>query len=529
MRLAVVFGPPGTGKTRTLLDYLGSNLDSGVPSTRIAFVTFTRAARKEARSRAQTEYGIEDRDLPWFRTLHSACWGLLGLRKDNLMRPSSWRRFCELHRYQLTEERQWEDDDQDLYHPPRRTDDDLLRYAYEWGRHRLLTPKDTVRQIAVQVSLGQLQLFADRYHQFKAEHQLLDYQDILERGRTETPGPDVDVAFVDEAQDLTPLQQQLVETWFWGVDKVYVAGDDDQAIYAWSGADPGWLIGLRGKAAHVEVLDRSYRVPAAIHGLANAIIRENRQRVPKEYRPERVGGRITYGSSSAAIKRVNEVLAADKRAEVFLLFRNRQFMTSYYQQLLDARVPFALEGRGANSPLTKVKLVKAIKAADKLRSNVELTAAEFRQLIDCFPSKAANWELPHGTKARAKENQSPFTRAHAVSWGLQPLLQRLDTLGAALGLMKARQSELEYLQAILDEHGQLPRARVRMMTIHGSKGREADLVVVCPQMSGASWNDYRRDPEAENRVAYVAVTRSKDELFVVHPESRRCFPYDRYR
>jgi DNA helicase-2/ATP-dependent DNA helicase PcrA len=70
---------------------------------------------------------------------------------------------------------------------------------------------------------------------------------------------------------------------------------------------------------------------------------------------------------------------------------------------------------------------------------------------------------------------------------------------------------------------------IRLTTIHGAKGREADTVVVVPDMSRASYREYTdrsgRGFEAENRVAYVAVTRAKRRLLFVNPRTRRYYNY----
>ena len=87
MRLAphqkVIFGPPGCGKTTTLLTLLEQEMDSGVDPTRIAYFSFTRKAVIEARSRAADRFNMHPDELRYFRTLHSMTFALGGYtRKD---------------------------------------------------------------------------------------------------------------------------------------------------------------------------------------------------------------------------------------------------------------------------------------------------------------------------------------------------------------------------------------------------------------------------------------------------------------
>ena len=87
-----IFGPPGTGKTTTLLDLVDKELSTGTPPSEIAFLAFTRKAASEARERACRRFGLDaKKDLPYFRTLHSLAFRLVGLTTDQLMGPEHYR------------------------------------------------------------------------------------------------------------------------------------------------------------------------------------------------------------------------------------------------------------------------------------------------------------------------------------------------------------------------------------------------------------------------------------------------------
>ena len=84
-RAQVILGPPGTGKTSTLLGLLEEELERGTQPERIGFFTFTKQAVKEGKTRALERFEISQKQLPYFRTLHSLCFLQLGLSKDSVL------------------------------------------------------------------------------------------------------------------------------------------------------------------------------------------------------------------------------------------------------------------------------------------------------------------------------------------------------------------------------------------------------------------------------------------------------------
>jgi DNA helicase-2/ATP-dependent DNA helicase PcrA len=521
----VVLGAPGCGKTTSLLRFLKEEIGAGTPPHRIAFVSFTRAARLEVLQRIARDFGIGRDDMPWLRTIHSVAYKLLGLRKGQIMAGRAWRDFADKYHYNLTDPR---DSDQDIdiggAEPPRRSKDDLLRYVYEWGRNRRLYVERSMGKCPVNVPATHFRLFIERLVKFKTEKGLLDFTDILDSVLEKGLRPDVDVAFVDEAQDLSPLQIAVVEQWFKPCRSVYIAGDEDQAIYSFQGAEPDWLISLSKQNVTV-LLGQSHRVPPQMHVLAQQIIRRNRKRIDKPYCPTTIAGIVEHLALEQALQRI------DGETETLVLARNRMFLKRAANILFHSRVPYVVEGIGGVSPLSPPSAVCAVRAAHRIWQGKGVDASALNALLAQIPSRGSKL-LPHGVKARAKERKGFISLEDMRDQlGLGSLIEFIQKEGPTAPLLRIWPAHRAYFQALLDRYGELPQPRVHLTTIHAAKGREADVVVVLPDMTRTTYLEYRDGArggnEAENRVFYVAVTRARKRLILVNPVTKRYYDYPR--
>ena len=134
-------------------------------------------------------------------------------------------------------------------------------------------------------------LFRSRH--YKRSRDLLDFTDLLEMIVQEPDRlPALEVLIIDEAQDLSRLQWQLVEILASKAQRVFLAGDDDQAVFTWAGADVKSFLSFQG---HITVLQQSYRVPSTVHALADRIVHRIRERQPKEWKARDFEGSVkTY-------------------------------------------------------------------------------------------------------------------------------------------------------------------------------------------------------------------------------------------
>ena len=83
-----ILGPPGTGKTTKLLNYVKTFYKLGTPLHKIGYFAFTTKAADEAKNRMLDYHtALEQKDIPYFKTLHSLAFNVLGLKKSNVMQP----------------------------------------------------------------------------------------------------------------------------------------------------------------------------------------------------------------------------------------------------------------------------------------------------------------------------------------------------------------------------------------------------------------------------------------------------------
>lgn len=519
----LIVGPPGCGKTSYAIRTIGGALRAGVPAHRIGYVAFTRAAMREARQRLVRHYGAALDDLPFVRTIHSLAFRLLGWTPARLMDGAAWDRFGRPYGYVFTRIADVVAADEPFC-PPDRTPADQLRFVLHHGRCRRFTLEELIdRRPMPEVRPDAIRLFARRLEAFKAESDLHDFDDLLSCALTGGATPDVDLVVVDEAQDLSPVQIALVDRWFGACPERLIVGDDDQAVYGFNGADPDWLLDL-SRRHPTEVLTQSHRVPRAAHALAERIIAGNARRVAKTYRPTAEQGEVATLSLDDAMDRV------DGRAPTFVLARNRQYLYRCAKALRGARVPFVVEGGGAPSVLADPFVRPAVAAAARLaRAGAEepVDAADLQTLLRFVP--VDDDLLRRGVKAEVDRARG---RVRPAELGLERLAEAAARSGPVSVLMKIAADERAYLADLLGGRDALPEPQVVLTTIHGAKGREADVVVVLPDMTRRTWDRYGANAagrEAENRIFYVAVTRTKRTLILVRPTTKKAFRFPSVR
>ncbi|MGP4051476.1 ATP-dependent DNA helicase UvrD2 [Streptomyces sp. 2A115] len=528
-----VLAGAGTGKTRAITHRIAYGVRAGIlqPSSVLA-VTFTNRAAGEMRGRlrqlgasgvqARTFHSAALRQLQYFWP--KAVGGSLPRivdRKIQLVADAAAACRIRLDRGELrdvTAEIEWSKVTQTI--PA-----DYAAAAAKAGREATRNRAEIA------------QLYA-AYEDLKRDRAVIDFEDVLlltvailqdQHDIAEAVRAQYQHFVVDEYQDVSPLQQRLLELWLGERDSLCVVGDASQTIYSFTGATPDHLLDFRTRhrGATVVKLVRDYRsTPQVVH-LANGLLAQARGRAA-DHRLELISQRApgpepTYAEyadepteAEGAARRIRDLIASGIAAsEIAILFRTNSQSEIYEQALADAGVPYQLRGaeRFFDRPEVK-RAIHALRGAARFGGN--------DSLLDDAP------DLP--SQARAVLSGDGWT--HAPPAGSGAVRERWESLAALAHLAQdfataKPDATLGDLVAELDERAGAQHAPtvqgVTLASLHSAKGLEWDavfLVGVAEGMMPISYAKTDEQIEEERRLLYVGVTRAREHLSVSWALSR---------
>lgn len=467
----VLLANAGAGKTYRLLQYLEEELKVRRPEE-VGFVTFTRKGAEEGLHRICDKFRLEADELPYVRTLHSLTFHALNLKANQMFSRLDQKGFNAKYGYYLN---RCEVNDGKA-HP---TKDSLYLDYYDLERSNALRSK----QIAeADIDIGYYRSLVRKYEEYKADKCLVDFFDCLIKYVREGDSLPCKVVMIDEAQDITALQWKVIEKAFANAEKVYIAGDDKQSLFTYSGARPDILIDFARKFP-VEELPKSYRIPLSVYRLANAMTDFINEKTSVRFEPreENGEGSITrLSDTDRLVNFISPVIENKGRAAWYILSRNKCFLPTACSSLEDKLIPYWMQ--------------------DGFFMGGEI----MKRLTDYENFKLAGY--------KNEEKRRQFARKFGITDFSKPFT---DTNLFSEGRKWVYYAYIERygLQLLKDMCKWQPQ--ILVSTIHTVKGGEADNVAVLLDATRKTRLNVFEDIDDELRVLYVAVTRTRQNLYLV--------------
>ncbi|MFE6621735.1 ATP-dependent DNA helicase UvrD2 [Streptomyces sp. NPDC057740] len=522
-----VLAGAGTGKTRAITHRIAYGVRAGIlqPSSVLA-VTFTNRAAGEMRGRlrqlgaagvqARTFHSAALRQLQYFwpKAVGGSMPRLVD-RKIQLVADAAAACRIRLDRNELRD----------------------VTAEIEWSKVTQTVPADYPPAIAkagrdAPRDPAEIAQIYNVYEDLKRDRSVIDFEDVLlltvailqdRHDIADQVRSQYQHFVVDEYQDVSPLQQRLLELWLGDRDNLCVVGDASQTIYSFTGATPDHLLDFRTRhpGATVVKLVRDYRsTPQVVH-LANGLLAQARGRAAdhrlelvsqRDAGPEPVYTEYTDEPAEAegAARRIRELMDSGvPAAEIAILFRTNAQSETYEQALADAGVPYQLRGAERFFDRPEVR-----KAGIALRGAARFGGND--TLLDDAP------DLPSQVRA-VLSGEGWTTQPPAGSGAVR---ERWESLAALVNLAQdfaaaKPDATLAHLVTELDERATAQHAPtvqgVTLASLHSAKGLEWDVVFLVGVAEGMMPITYAKTDEQieeERRLLYVGVTRARRHLHV---------------
>ena len=530
-----VLAGAGTGKTRAITYRIAHGVATGAyQATQVLAVTFTARAAGEMRSR------LADLGVPGVqaRTFHAAA-----LRQLTYFWPTAIggrRPDIQAHKAPLVGAAA-----RRLGLPTDRATVRDLAAEVEWAKVTMTLPEDYAQAAVVAGRTGvagqeaaTVAQVLSLYEEAKSERGVIDFEDVLlltigilldrEDVAAQVRGQYKHFV-VDEYQDVSPLQQRLLDLWLGRRRQLCVVGDVSQTIYSFTGATPAFLTGFatRYEGARTVRLSRDYRSTPQVVSLANRVLSRSRRgggglHLPAgavelvAQRPSGPAVRFeTYDDDIAeaegAVAQVRRLQAAGvPLSEIAILYRTNSQSEVFEQALAGAQIGYLVRGGERFFEREEVKRAMAV-------------------ILGAARTEKATLTGDLGQDARTVLAREGWSEEPPAPRGA--VRERWDALNALVALAdemaQTRGADLDAFHTELRERADAQNAPtvegVTLSSLHAAKGLEWGAVIlagVCEGLLPISLAEGQAAIEEERRLLYVGVTRAREHLIISYARAR---------
>jgi DNA helicase II / ATP-dependent DNA helicase PcrA len=501
-----IIGPPGTGKTTYLLSQIEAATKKYDPD-RIGAISFTKAAVVEMRNRVSSSLGMSHHSAKNIRTIHSHCYRLLGLTDGEIVTEDSkhiksWNE--AFPKWALPTSGIIDDleDGEYLDTDEYSSKENKKLYArMNIYRGRCLPPEQWLDESVL--------FFYRDWMDWLKQSGLWDFTMTLEEILRQGSRPDIDCLFIDEAQDLSTLQLKVAGNWGAHCESIVISGDEDQTIYKFLGAQPEDFRAI----PTFKILSQSYRVSRAVHEYSQRLIQQIKDREQVEYYPtDHKGGFERYFFPELDLPGSHMILTRTN----YGLKRWKKRLSSMGHVWSN---PYRIKNKDWNPCNTKTWA--AALTYDRLKSGLNVSGEDIMEMVGKMSSQFLERGIKTNRKKIISQDIGPMTKVDVFRLSQYPYFK------ADFWEFNQDPSKIFNLTGqagdLIREHGASitqKTPKVIIGTIHSVKGGEADHVWVD---TSSSPNILRAIHESEDsfhdevRLAYVAATRARTTLGLLHP------------
>ena len=494
-----IMGPPGTGKTYRLVNhYLNKEInDLHTDPQKIAYVTFSRAAALDGAEKIQKVFpGVE---LLYVSTLHGIGTKELAINtKEKLLNGKKWKQFKNVFPiYSAVNFDTFINESGATIHQDKNLQ--VINYA----RAKLISLQEA--SIQLNYHQGSVDIFFVEQLErdieyYKKSNVMYEFSDMIKLFVEEKKHLALDAIFLDEAQDLNPLQWDMFFYIESRCKRSYIAGDDDQTIYNFQGADSNIFIDLDGERDDQE---KSYRVPKAVHRKALEILPYISKRVDKKWYPKDEEGELIENCYLEELD-FNE-------GEWMILATTNKLLKDFSEHFY--RKGLRIFGKG--NTILPQKTLEAYRTWNKLNNGGLATVEETQNM----------W-----TYLNYNKNHIKYGYSSGKTLGSEEIIS-LDILKKKHGLLiegdwqqlSFDEDVKKYIKSILKSGDDLSTdPRIELSTIHGAKGRERENIVLCMDYGTETQSTMlaqkaAEDPDSIHRLFFVGTTRAMKRLYILSP------------